>query len=122
MTLYNRHGEPTFQLVQRPDSSISVCKIDYEYNDENQLVRITKTYRDGENRESSDDTIVESNYTYGEDGGMEKEVWTSCTAGSTTHGETILYQYDELGREIRREEHSLTDEDTIWVQVTKYDL
>ena len=86
------------------------------------MVRITKTYRDGENRESSDDTIVESNYTYGEDGLLEKEVWTSCTAGSTTHGKTILYQYDELGREIRREEHSLTDEDTIWVTVTDYSI
>lgn len=120
VTLYNRHGDPTFQLVQRPDSSISVCKIDYEYNDENQLVRITKTYREGENRETIDDTIVESNYTYGEDGMLEKEVWTSCTAGSKTHGETILYQYDEQGREIRREEHSLTDEDTIWVKMTDY--
>lgn len=90
VTLYNRHGDPTFQLVQRPDSSISVCKIAYEYNGENQLVRTTKTYRDGENRESADDMIVENNYTYRDDGLLEKEVWTSCTARSKTNGETIL--------------------------------
>lgn len=120
--LYNQRGNPTFLLTQMPNNDIFICKIEYEYNENNEIIRETKIYREGEERNPADDLIVEKSCTYRPDGLLEKETWTSRSMNSEKVEKTIWHQYDDQGREIRREEQDLADEDTIWVTEFTYIL
>lgn len=119
--LYNRWGDPTFLLTQMSNNDVSMCKIEYEYNENNQITRETKTYWEGEERTIFDE-IVEKSCTYRSDGLLEKETWTSQGTNGGNVEKTIWHQYDDQGREIRTEEQNSADGDIIWVTEFDYIL
>ena len=123
VTLYNKYGEETYKLVQAGSDRIYEYRTGYTYDDEGRLSSKKVVYAmDGEPAHMTRET----GYSYDENGKVEEEVVKTCMGLDTsepshTDKVWIRYEYDALGREIRREQRSQTPGDAVWVRETNYD-
>ena len=123
VTLYNKYGEETYKLVQAGSDRIYEYRTGYTYDDQGRLSSKKVTYAmDGE----AAHMIRETCYSYDENGRVEEEVVKTCMGLDTsdpshTDKVWIRYEYDALGREIRREQRSQTPSEAVWVCETSYD-
>ena len=123
VTLYNKYGEETYKLVQAGSDRIYEYRTGYTYDDQGRLSSKKVTYAmDGE----AAHMIRETGYSYDENGRVEEEVVKTCMGLDTsdpshTDKVWIRYEYDDQGREIRREQRSQTLGDAVWVRETSYD-
>ncbi len=123
VTLYNKYGEETYKLVQAGSDRIYEYRTGYTYDEQGRLSSKKVTYAmDGEAAHMTRET----GYSYDENGRVEEEVVKTCMGLDTsdpshTDKVWIRYEYDALGREIRREQRSQTPGDAVWVRETSYD-
>lgn len=123
VTLYNKYGEETYKLVQAGSDRIYEYRTDYTYDDEGRLSSKKVAYAmDGEPAHMTRET----SYSYDENGKVDEEVLKTCMGLDTsdpshTDKVWIRYEYDALGREIRREQRSQAPGDAVWVRETNYD-
>lgn len=123
VTLYNKYGEEIYKLVQAGSDRIYEYRTGYTYDDEGRLSSKKVAYAmDGEPAHMTRET----SYSYDENGRVEEEVLKTCMGLDTsdpshTDKVWIRYEYDALGREIRREQRSQTPGDAVWVRETNYD-
>lgn len=123
VVLYNKYGDEIYKLVQDGSDRVYEYRTGYTYNDKGQLSSKKVAYAmDGEPAYMT----RENSYSYNENGWLEEEVLKTCMGLDTsnpahTDEVWIHYEYDALGREIRREQRSQTPGDAVWVRETSYD-
>ena len=123
VVLYNKYGDEIYKLVQAGNDRIYEYRTSYTYNDRGQLSSKKVAYAmDGEQAYMT----RENCYSYDENGKVDEEVVKTCMGLDTsdpshTDKVWIRYEYDALGREIRREQRSQTPGDAVWVRETSYD-
>ena len=123
VTLYNKYGEETYKLVQAGSDRIYEYRTGYTYDEQGRLSSKKVAYAmDGEAAHMT----WETHYSYDENGKVDEEVVKTCMGLDTsdpshTDKVWIRYEYDALGREIRREQRSQTPGDAVWVRETSYD-
>lgn len=123
VTLYNKYGEETYKLVQAGSDRIYEYRTGYTYDEQGRLSSKKVAYAmDGEPAHMTRET----GYSYDENGKVDEEVLKTCMGLDTsdpshTDKVWIHYEYDVLGREIRREQRSQTPGDAVWVRETNYD-
>ena len=123
VVLYNKYGDEIYKLVQAGSDRIYEYRTSYTYDDQGQLSTKKVAYAmDGEAAHMTRET----DYSYDENGRVEEEVVKTgmgldTSDPSHTDKVWIRYEYDDQGREIRREQRSQTPSEAVWVCETSYD-
>lgn len=123
VVLYNKYGDEIYKLVQAGSDRIYEYRTSYTYDDQGRLSSKKVAYAmDGEAAHMTRET----GYSYDENGRVEEEVVKTgmgLDASDPSHTDKvwIRYEYDDQGREIRREQRSQTPSEAVWVCETSYD-
>lgn len=123
VVLYNKYGDEIYKLVQAGSDRIYEYRTSYTYDEQGRLSSKKVAYAmDGEAAHMTRETA----YSYDENGRVEEEVVKTgmgldTSDPSHTDKVWIRYQYDDQGREIRREQRSQTPSEAVWVCETSYD-
>lgn len=123
VVLYNKYGDEIYKLVQAGSDRIYEYRTSYTYDEQGRLSSKKVAYAmDGEAAHMTRETV----YSYDENGRVEEEVVKTgmgldTSDPSHTDKVWIRYEYDDQGREIRREQRSQTPSEAVWVCETSYD-
>ena len=123
IVLYNKYGDEIYKLIQAGSDRIYEYRTIYTYNDMGQLSSKKVSYAmDGEPAYMT----RENSYSYDEKGQLVEEVLMTCmgldiSQPAHTDKVWIRYEYDALGREIRREQKSQMPGEPVWKKETSYE-